>query len=306
MRFNKLDLNLLVALDAMLTERSISRAAEKMFMSQSALSNALSRLREHFNDELLVQVGRRMELTPRAEALQLAVRDVLLRVDSTILAQPAFDATAADREFRMFVSDFTLATLMPIALQLAAVRAPHVRFQMLPQVDQPQRALDQGEVDLLVIPESYAVPDHPTDLLFEEAFQCVVWSGSELGRKTQLTFEDYVAAGHVVMQPVGSQPAFEGWFMQRYGVERRIEITCFSFTALPHLIVGTERIATLHSRLAGQAAASLPLRIFPLPVPMPKMKQMVQWHKYRTLDPGLVWLRALLVEAAGALPPAAE
>jgi LysR family transcriptional regulator, nod-box dependent transcriptional activator len=304
MRFNKLDLNLLVALDAMLSERSISRAAERLHLSQSAVSNALSRLREYFNDELLVQVGRRMDLTPRAESLQQAVRDILLRIDTTVVAQPGFDASQSDREFRMFVSDFTLQILMPRVLALAAPRAPGVRFQLLPQVDQPQRALDQGEVDLLVIPESYAVPEHPSELLFEEEFVCAVWGESRLATRP-LTFDDYVAAGHVVMQPVGGQPAFEGWFMQRYGVERRIEVTTFSFTAMPHLVVGTERIATLHSRLAHQAAKALPLHIHPVPVPMPHMKQMVQWHKYRTLDPGLVWLRALLAEAAGQLDPSA-
>ena len=88
MRFNKLDLNLLVALDAMLAERSISKAAERLHLSQSAMSNALARLRDYFDDELLVQVGRKLELTPRAETLKESVRDVLVRVDSAILAQP--------------------------------------------------------------------------------------------------------------------------------------------------------------------------------------------------------------------------
>ena len=91
MRFNRLDLNLLVALDALLTEGSITKAAERLNLSPSATSNALSRLREYFEDELLVQVGRRMEPTPRAQGLQEAVREVLVRVDSTIAQQPEFD-----------------------------------------------------------------------------------------------------------------------------------------------------------------------------------------------------------------------
>jgi DNA-binding transcriptional LysR family regulator len=89
MRFNKLDLNLLVALDALFRLRSVSRAAEQLHMSQSALSSSLARLREYFDDELLVQVGRQMELTPRAEVLREAVRDVLVRVDTTITAMPS-------------------------------------------------------------------------------------------------------------------------------------------------------------------------------------------------------------------------
>ena len=99
MRFNKLDLNLLVALDALLTEQSISRAAEKIHLSQSAMSNALARLREYFDDELLIQVGRRMEPTPRAEVLRDAVNDVLRRIEGSIAAQPAFVAAESTREF---------------------------------------------------------------------------------------------------------------------------------------------------------------------------------------------------------------
>ena len=104
MRFNRLDLNLLVALDALLTECSITKAAGRLNLSPSATSNALARLREYFDDELLVQVGRRMEPTPRAQVLLEAVRDVLVRVDSTIAIQPAFDPPTSDRVFRIFAS----------------------------------------------------------------------------------------------------------------------------------------------------------------------------------------------------------
>jgi DNA-binding transcriptional LysR family regulator len=297
MRFNKLDLNLLVALDAMLKEGSISRAAEKLHVSQPAMSSALSRLREYFNDELLVQVGRKMELTPRAQVLQEAVRDVLVRVDTTIAAQPEFDAASSEREFRLFVSDYTLDVLMPHVLALADAQAPSVRFQLLPQVDQPQRSLERGEADLLVIPKGYCSPEHPHEMLFNEEFCCMVWDRSRWIGKT-LSFEDYVGAGHVVMQPSGGgQPAFEGWFMQRYGISRRIEITTYSFTSAPRLVVGTQRIATVHKRLARQAQRSLPLRSLALPVPVPLMEQSMQWHKYRTQDPGLMWLRGLLHQA---------
>jgi LysR family nod box-dependent transcriptional activator len=296
MRFNKLDLNLLVALDAMLTEASISRAAERLHMSQSAMSNALARLREYFDDELLVQVGRRMELTPRAEALKDAVHDVLLRVDTSIAIQPEFEPARSDREFRIFVSDFTLTTLMPHVLARAHARAPGVRFSLQPQAQDPARALERGEVDLLVMPVDYCSPLHPTDILFTESFSCVVWSGSRLAR-APLTFEQYAAAGHVAMRPADSQPtSFEGWFVQRYGLERRDEVTTYSFASAPGLVVGTDRVATVHSRLARQAALYLPVTVHPTPLPLPEMQQAMQWHKYRSKDPGLSWLRGLFAE----------
>jgi LysR family transcriptional regulator, nod-box dependent transcriptional activator len=298
MRFNKLDLNLLVALDAMITERSISKAAQRMHMSQSAMSNALSRLREYFDDDLLVQVGRKMELTPRAESLMEAVRDVLVRIDTTVATQLSFDPASADREFKIFVSDFTLATLAPHLLALASRVAPRVRFQFLAQIDQPQKALERGEADLLVIPKSYCSPDHPVDPLFEEDFCCITWSGSRIAQ-SELTFEVYANAGHVVMQPLGGAPSFEAWFVQRFGLTRRIEVTSFSFASTPDLVVNTERIATVHSRLGLLACKSRPLKIQPVPIAFPKMEQVVQWHRYRTQDSGLIWLRDLLHTAVG-------
>lgn len=301
-RFNKLDLNLLVALDALLTERSITRAAERLHLSQSAMSNSLGRLREYFEDELLVQVGRQMEPTPRAEVLREAVRDVLLRIETSVAAQPRFDCTASDREFRLFVSDYSMTVLMPHALELAAKMGSTVRFNLLPQVQNPARPLERGEADLLVIPKAYCSPEHPTEIVYDDSFVCVVWSGSRHAREP-MTFERYAEAAHAVMVPVStSQPAFESWFAQRYGLSRRIEVTTYSFAALPLLVVGTELVATVHTRLARLLAPALPVTLLPMPMPMPPLEQAMQWHKYRSTDPGLTWLRGLLQQAARAMP----
>jgi DNA-binding transcriptional LysR family regulator len=298
MRFNKLDLNLLVALDALLTERNITRAAERVHLSQSAMSNALSRLREYFDDELLVQVGRRMEPTPRADVLREAVRDVLLRIDTTIAAQPEFDPSESEREFSLFVSDYSMEVLIPHALALANLQRSKVRFRLLPQIASPYRALERGETDLLIIPKAYLSPDHPSVVLFKESFVCVVWRDSQLAR-AELTIERYVEAGHVVMQPPETnQPAFEDWFVQRYGISRRNQVLSYSFGSMPYLVVGTELIATVHSRLAQRLLPALPITPLPVPLPMPELEQSMQWHKYRSQDPGLVWLRSLLQQAA--------
>ncbi len=294
MRFNKLDLNLLVALDAMLTERSISRAAERLHISQSAMSNALARLRDYFEDELLVQVGRKMALTPQAEVLGEAVRDVLMRVDTTITARPRFDAATAERGFRLFVSDYTVVTLIPPLLALAQQQAPGVTFQLMPQVAQQQRALERGEVDLLVIPHSYCSPDHPTETLFEEQFCCVVWNQSPLARQP-LSLAAYAAAGHVVTQPPGAaQQSFETGLVAAQGLVRRVEVITHSFATAPHLVVGSNRIATVHRRLAQRAQRALPITLLAPPMALQAMVQAMQWHKYRTPDPGLAWLRGLL------------
>jgi DNA-binding transcriptional LysR family regulator len=298
MRFNKLDLNLLVALDVLLKERSVTRAAEALNLSASAMSNALARLREYFDDELLVQIGRKMELTPRAEALQQAVRDVLLRIDSTIAAPPAFDPAASDRTFRIFASDYTQIVLAPAMLALAARMRSTVRFEFAPQVAEPHRDLERGEADLLIIPTGFMSPDHPREVLYRENFVCMVWRHGALA-DGELTFERYVAADHVAMQPAGGRAdAFEGWFLKRYGITRRVSVTTYSFITLPALLAGTDRIATVHERVARRLVGAWPLEIRPTPIPIDAMEQSMQWHKFRTNDPGLTWLRNLLVEAA--------
>jgi len=301
MRFNKLDLNLLVALDALLTECNITRAAARINLSQSAMSNALGRLRDYFDDELLVLVGRKMEPTPRADVLREAVRDVLLRINTTVTAPAEFDPSTSEREFTLFVSDYSMEVLIPQALALANLHRSKIRFRLLPQISEPHRALERGEADLLIIPKAYLSPDHPSELIFTEEFVCAIWRDSQLARG-ELTIDRYVNAGHVVMQPSESkQPAFEDWFVQRYGIARRNQVQTFSFGAMPFLIVGTELIATIHTRLATRLLPALPIKLVPVPLPMPPLEQSIQWHKFRSKDPGLVWLRLLMQKAAIAM-----
>jgi LysR family transcriptional regulator, nod-box dependent transcriptional activator len=305
MRFNRLDLNLLVALDALLTECSITRAAERLNLTPSATSNALARLREYFDDELLVQVGRRMEPTPRAQGLQEAVRDVLVRVDSAIAIQPEFDPSTSDRVFRIFVSDYTQMVFVPHLLALASAARCTARFEFLPQVSNPQRSLERGEADLLIIPRGFLSPDHPEEVLYTESFVCVVWRDSALARG-DFTFERFLAAGHVVMQPQGGVgDSFETWFVKRYGVTRRVAASSYGFAPLPALVVGTELVATVHARLAQVMQAAWPIAVRTPPLPITQMEQGVQWHKYRTQDPGLVWLRGLLRRAVARMDAAA-
>ncbi|MDQ0072022.1 DNA-binding transcriptional LysR family regulator [Variovorax boronicumulans] len=306
MRFQKLDLNLLVALDALLRERSISRAAENMHLSQSAMSSALARLRAYFEDDLLISVGRKLELTSRAEVLKEAVRDVLMRVDTSIATAPEFDPSESDRKFQLAVSDYTAATLIPHLLALAEKQSRTVRFDLIPVPGRPQRALESGDADLMVISRPYALPDHPTETLYEEDLCCMVCNDSSFARSGELTLAQYEAAGHVAVQPPAmDKPTLESWFKDRYVQAKHIEVTTFSFVSAPYLVVGTDRIAIMHARLARLVGKGLPVTLFALPAPALVLEQVQQWHRHRTRDPGLVWVRGLL-HAAAARMDAAE
>jgi len=254
------------------------------------------RLREYFNDELLVQVGRKMEPTPRAEGLADAVRDVLVRVEATISTQPIFLPRESSRVFRLLVSDYTLSTLMPYALALIYEEAPAVRIELRAHVAHPARALERADADMLIIPSEYCSSEHPMEVVLEEEFCCVLWKDSPLAR-APLTQETYLDAGHVVVLPGEGHPAMEDWFVPHLGVSRRVEVTTFSFATSAQLVVGTQRIATVHRRLAKRVQEYAPIVIRDVPFPMPVMQQTLQWHAHRTADPGLTWLRGLLKES---------
>lgn len=295
MRFKKFDLNLLVALDALLTERSVTKAAARLHLSPSATSDALARLRSYFDDPLLVQVGRRMDPTPRAESLHLTLRDLLVQLDSTITARPSFDPATSDRAFRLFTSDYTQMVLGPALMTLAAQARSTARFDFLPQVAQPQRDLERGDADLLILPQALMSPDHPYEALYEEHFVCVTWSQAALAREP-IDADRYFAAGHVLMRPPASsvESAYVDRFVLREGPQRRIAATSYGFATVAPLLVGTELVATMHAGLAQRLARAWPLAIRPCPIDVPPMVQAMQWHRHRVNDAGLDWLRALL------------
>ena len=301
MRFRQLDLNLLVALDRMMERRSISRAAEEMNMSQSAMSNALTRLRHYFDDPLLVQVGRQMELTPRAESMRHSVKDILVRVEATISSDLEFDPTRSTREFRILLSDYSMTTLMPRVLALAGQEGARVRFSMIPQMDSPYIAIERGEADLLITPTMFTSADHPSELLFEDHFVCVAWADGRYG-KQPLTEEHYREARHIRMVPPRSTSTFENEFLQARGIVRETDAVCFSFAALPHLVVGTDLLATVHGLLA-EAVQALPITIHQLPFPAAPLDQRLQWHVHKSQDPALIWLKKLMHKAANSLRP---
>jgi DNA-binding transcriptional LysR family regulator len=157
--------------------------------------------------------------------------------------------------------------------------------------------LERGDVDLLIIPSEFSSKAHPSEVILEEEFLAIVWSQGKLAKR-KLTRREFAEASHVVAQPPGGATSLETLLFRRQDVARRHDVTTYSFTTLAPLVVGTDRIATVHGRLARQAEQTLPIRIVELPFKLPKMKQVAQWHKYRSQDAGLIWLRGLLREAA--------
>jgi DNA-binding transcriptional LysR family regulator len=297
------DLNLLVALDALLTERNVTRAGNRLNLSQSAMSGALARLRHYFRDDLLVPVGRQMVLTPVAEGLVEPVHDILLRIRGTLAAKPQFDPSTATRHLSLAVSDYVTEILVADVLRLARREAPRITFELRPVGRRASEDLESGELDFLIAPEAYLSPGQPSEVLFEDTFTCVVWAGNRsIG--SSLTIDEYLSLGHVVVNVASGEPPsnYDELFLRGANVTRRAEVVVPAFSLAPRLVVGTDRATTITTRLAARYAATLPLRLIPLPVEMPPMVERLQWHEVHEQDPAHRWLRRLLKDTADAIP----
>lgn len=298
MRFERLDLNLLVALDVLLTERSVSLAAERLFLSQSAASSALARLRDYFGDELLITKGRQMTLTVRAENLIEPVRAVLDQIRSTITVAQPFDPASADRQVRIMASDYTTQVLLADALAGFAGIAPGLRFELQPMGRKPVEAMDRGFADLLITIDFAVSPDHPSRFLFEDDY-VVVGCRSNRALSRPLTPDAYFDLGHVTARlGRGHMPAFDEWFTRRQRQTRRVEVVAPNFLSLPLLVLNTDRVATMHRRQAERMERIFPLRIAELPFVIPSIRQVVQWHCANNGDKALTWIIEQLVRFA--------
>lgn len=216
MRLDKFDLNLLVAFDALLSERSVTRAAQRLSLTQSATSATLKRLREAFQDELLVLHGKTMVPTPHALALAPEVTAAIAMLRNLVSSATGFDPTTSERRFRVVASDYITTVLIVPLLRLLQREGAVVRLEIsLPKDDSAER-LAKGEYDLCITPMEFTDPRHPTDLLWEERHVVVGWKGNPMLSRT-LNLEDYAAAGHVSVQIDGRNTFIENT-LERFAI----------------------------------------------------------------------------------------
>ena len=296
MRLDNFDLNLLVAFDVLTQEQNVTRAANRLNVTQSAMSASLKRLRESFQDEILTQHGKKMIPTPFASAMQPEVAAKLSELRALIARQGRFNPASSERTFRIAASDYITTVLLVPLLKDLAEEAPAIRFTFEQPGPASQIALANAEIDLLLTPEIFVHPDHPYEPVFEENHVTVCCKDNPLAEQglTPRTFTD---AGHVGVSVSRKSTYAEEWFEKR-GVERRIEVLAPSFIQAPFLVPGTMRICVMHERLALFVAERLPLHILEVPFSIPPMQEVMQFHGTRKADPGLLWLRSRIAEKA--------
>ncbi|WP_010141136.1 LysR family transcriptional regulator [Oceanicola sp. S124] len=298
MRFNKLDMNLLAALDVLLKTRSVTRASEEMFITQSAMSNALGRLRTFFDDPLLVQVGRGMELSPLAETLREPVREIMMRVESATRIRPVFEPLSDARTFNIVLSDYSLAVLGGPLARAVAEQAPNIRLNLRPQHSDPSKLLDSGEADMLIVPDYLGPIDQDHEILFEDDL-VVLFDNDSPHAQGPMTLERFSAAPQVLMEPLSGHKSYSEVAMREAGIVPRTVMWSYLFSAIPDLIRGTDRVALIQKRLARVAVARGGLAECPAPFAIAPLQQSMRWHKHRTRDPGLIWLRGVVRACVG-------
>jgi LysR family transcriptional regulator, nod-box dependent transcriptional activator len=301
MRFRHLDLNLIIYLDALLAERSVSRAAERVHISQSAMSDALARLRDYFQDKLFVQVGRSMVPTPLAASMLQPIRDILLQVESVASTNVEFDPGTSRRKISILASDYVTDVLLNKALLRMSREAPGISAEIRHFTGSFVQEFEQGNLDILITPRGYATDRHPSATLYIEDFVCVVWKGNrKIGRR--LTFEEYRSLGHIRVT-LGDRriSTYDEWFLKHRGDIRNIELVVPSFRMALQFVTGTERVLTCHRRHARMYAAQYELKLVQAPFDIPAIEMQMQWHKYRDQDPALSWFRGLMQAVASKL-----
>jgi LysR family transcriptional regulator, nod-box dependent transcriptional activator len=304
MQLNRFDLNLLIALDALLHEKNVTRAAERVFVSQPAMSAALQKLRDYFDDPLLVRVGRDMELTPRGLSLVEPVREALLRIQATLGTQPTFDPATVKRAFTVIVTDEAVPQLVPAVLKRLAREAPGIQCH-IEQVSQTSLTrLEYGDADLclcLDLLRFFGIRAYPETLRVIELrpvrWVCAVCRDHpNVG--DELTLAQYQRLPHVFGRPEGYTGPIEELVRRLLNLDIDVRATAQSLLDLPFMLPGTPLAATLPERIANLTAPLLPIKIFALPFDALNTHEVLLWHKRNEPDPGHAWLRTLFIEVA--------
>lgn len=303
MNLRNVDLNLLVILDALLSEQNVSRAGERIGLSQSAMSAALARLRDMFNDTLLTRVGRGLILTRNAEALIVPLREALAAIQHTLLQNREFDPTSDARSFSIASSDYAILVLLSPLVRALSVEAPNITIHLLPRSRDASGMLRTNQADIVIEPDVlFGVTDFPSQPLMSDRWLCAVDADSPAGKQRRISKRQFLDLPHVVYG-IGAdrQLNLADQHLMKSGIERRIEVTVESFLLVPFLIQGTQLVTLVLERAAKLLAGVAAIRTIEPPYMLPDILETMYWHSRHTSDPGHRWLRNRLAAVAAEL-----
>jgi DNA-binding transcriptional LysR family regulator len=308
-KLSALDLNLLRVLDVLMQERRVATAAQRLQLSQPAVSNALGRLRKALGDELLTRAPNGMEPTPFAKSLHATLQPALAAIEQSLQVKAAFAPARSVWQARIAMTDIGEIVFLPALLAHAQEAAPGLSLETLrdSQAKSSNSAggittsMAEGKVDLAI----GWLPDVTEGLyqrkLFTQRYVCIAREGHPLltGKKPKLTLEKFLQAEHIAIRAEGTghtkaDETLQG--MGKAGQQRKVKLRVPSFLSVPQIVSQTDLMATVPQKLAEQCAAAFKLQVQPHPVSMPAFELKMFWHRRVHTDPANQWLRALVVE----------
>lgn len=297
MNLRSVDLNLLVALNALLTEMNVTRAAESVGLSQPAMSNALSRLRHIFKDDLLVRGPNGMQPTPRAVALAEPVRQVVRQIERVLSSEAAFDPATSSRIFTVRLSDLLGFLLLPPLFALLQDESPELGLDIVHLSPAATvEAIERDQVDLAISMGLVHASSIRSEVLMRDRMVCVMRSGHPLSRDP-LTLDAFLQARHVRVSMSPTDLRFVDAALARLGVDRKVALNVPHWLLVPHILRESDLLAVMPRRFA-LSLQQQQLTTRDLPLPSEPFDWSIYWHRRHDGDPALRWLRLRLAEVA--------
>ncbi len=298
------DLNLLVALGALLEERNLTRAGERINMSQPAMSAALARLRKHFDDELLVRIGRSYVLTPLAARTLPLAQQALRQAEVALEVPPDFDPATSTRQLSISISDYAMTVMLAPLLELLRRRAPFIGVE----VDPLPRDSDNTESylqrrDLLIGGLGLGIPGR-RQVVFRDRFVCIADRHNPRAARGSLTLDEVAGMRHAATNFGRGTVTPPERALLRHGIQPDTTVIVPGLLPIPFAVAGTRLIAFVPERLARRCAGPLGLVIVGVDWEPPELVEAAHWHPGRSADPTLGWLRGILREVSSALDSA--
>ena len=288
-----LDLNLLKALDALLDEGSVTRAAQRLSLTQPAVSGMLTRLRDYFGDPLFVRTSHGMVPTLRASELSVPVKQIL--TDIAILLKPMqFDPMTAELTYTLVATDYALKAVVVPLIAALKQHAPRIRIAVR-SVDSERmyQQLSRGEVDLALVTPQTTPDDLHGRALYQEEYVCVARSHHPLAAASEMTLEQFCEQEHILVSTEGRFMGVTDEALAELSLTRRVGVSVNSFLVIPDILRSTDMSAVVPSRMV---PVDSDLAIIPLPLNVPGFTKSMAWHERTHRDPAHQWIRALCVE----------
>jgi DNA-binding transcriptional LysR family regulator len=293
------DLNLLVAFDALMAERSVTRAGQRIGLGQPGMSAALARLRETFRDELFVRIpGKPMKPTKRAIALHAPVAEILARASRVLSVETTFDPATARASILIATGDHAGTLVVPRLLRLLSTRAPGINIRLVtPDKREAFDRLDRGDIDIVFASFANVPKRIRRERLFTDAYVCIVRPEHRRpATRRALDLETYVTTPHILMTLAGDDRGIVDEALAKLGRRRRVAVTVSNTYLIPRLVEETGMISHLPSRIAAEVLRGSDLLMLPPPIALPEWHIDMYWGAASASVPTASWIRSRLSE----------